>query len=64
MVYVAVFVPSPESLYLVTQQARRFQSSQIHVDVLHRFGTQPLDDLDKYDMIVARGITYRQICAR
>ncbi|MFQ7856297.1 MAG: hypothetical protein ACLRIS_15365 [Flavonifractor plautii] len=46
--------PSPESLYLVTQQARRFQSSQIHVDVLHRFGTQPLDDLDKYDMIVAR----------
>ena len=24
MVYVAVFVPSPESLYLVTQQARRF----------------------------------------
>ena len=64
MVYVAVFVPSSESLYLVTQQARRFQSSQIHVDVLHRFGTQPLDDLDKYDMIVARGITYRQICAR
>lgn len=62
MVHMIVFVPSPESLDWIEQKARQMRTNQIHIDVVHHFGTpRVLGELDKYDVIVARGITYRRI---
>ena len=63
MVRIIVFVPSPDMLKPVQQQAAEWENDEISIDVVHRFGTpEILYQLDNYDVIVARGITYGKIC--
>ena len=47
----------------VQQQAAEWENDEISINVVHRFGTpEILYQLDNYDVIVARGITYNKIC--
>ena len=63
MVRIIVFVPSPDMLKPVQQQAAEWENDEISIGVVHRFGTpEILYQLDNYDVIVARGITYGKIC--
>ena len=63
MVRIIVFVPSPDMLKPVQQQAAEWENDEISINVVHRFGTPDiLYQLDNYDVIVARGITYNKIC--
>ena len=63
MVHIIVFVPSPDHLPWMEAMARQVQSSHVSIDAVHRFGTpEVLNQLDRYDVIVARGITYRKLC--
>ena len=63
LVRIIVFVPSPDMLKPVQQQAAEWENDEISIDVVHRFGTpEILYQLDNYDVIVARGITYGKIC--
>ncbi len=63
MVRIIVFVPSPDMLKSVQQQAAEWENDEISINVVHRFGTpEILYQLDNYDVIVARGITYGKIC--
>ena len=41
------------------------QTDELDIDVVHRFGNpEILDHLDSYDVVLARGITYRMVCAQ
>ena len=63
MVQIIVFVPSPDNLAWVESMARELETSEAKIDVVHHFGTpEVLGQLDRYDVIVARGITYRKLC--
>lgn len=63
MVQIIVFVPSPDNLAWVESMAREMETSEAKIDVVHHFGTpEVLGQLDRYDVIVARGITYRKLC--
>ena len=63
MVQIIVFVPSPDNLQWAESMARELESSETKIDVVHHFGTpEILKRLDQYDVIVARGITYRKLC--
>ena len=63
MVRIIVFVPPPDMLKPVQQQAAEWENDEISIDVVHRFSTpEILYQLDNYDVIVARGITYGKIC--
>ena len=65
MVNVIVFVPSPDQLRYVEGLVHDMQTDEVHIDVVHRFGNpEILDHLDSYDVILARGITYRMVCAQ
>ena len=62
MVNVIVFVPAPEMLKPVERLVERMQSDEVHIDAVHCFGTpEILHHLERYDVIVARGITYGKI---
>lgn len=63
MVQIIVFVPSPDNLQWVESMARELETSEARIDVVHHFGTpEVLRQLEGYDVIVARGITYRKLC--
>lgn len=63
MVRIIVFVPSSDMRVAIRRQAAELESNEINIDVVHHFGTpQFLTQLEKYDVMVARGITYHQIC--
>ena len=65
MVNVIVFVPSPDQLNYVEGLVHDMQTDEVHIDVVHRFGNpEILDHLDSYDVVLARGITYRMVCAQ
>ena len=65
MVNVIVFVPSPDQLKYVEGLVHDMQTDEVHIDVVHRFGNpEILDHLDSYDVVLARGITYRMVCAQ
>lgn len=65
MVNVIVFVPSPDQLRYVGGLVHDMQTDEVHIDVVHRFGNpEILDHLDSYDVVLARGITYRMVCAQ
>ena len=65
MVNVIVFVPSPDQLRYVEGLVHDMQTDEVHIDVVHRFGNpEILDHLDSYDVVLARGITYRMVCAQ
>lgn len=62
MVNVIVFVPAPEMLKPVERLVERMQSDEVHIDAVHCFGTpEILHHLERYDVIVARGITYGKV---
>ena len=62
MVNVMVFAPSPDLLEPMRKLAQEYGSDEVNIDVIHRFGTPDiLWQLDRYDVIVARGITYNKI---
>lgn len=65
MVNVIVFVPSPDQLKYVQGLVQDMQTDDVHIDVVHRFGIpEILDNLGSYDVILARGITYRMLRGR
>lgn len=65
MVSVIVFVPSPDQLRYVEGLVHDMQTDEVHIDVVHRFGNpEILNHLGSYDVILARGITYRMVCAQ
>lgn len=65
MVNVIVFVPSPDQLRYVEGLVHDMQTDEVHIDVVHRFGSpEILDHLDSYDVVLARGITYRMVCTQ
>ena len=48
----------------VKDRIQHLQHSEVHIDVAHYYGTpEALGQLSNYDVIVARGITYRTLCA-
>ncbi|CDC73447.1 MULTISPECIES: sigma 54-interacting transcriptional regulator [environmental samples] len=62
MVNVMVFAPSPDLMEPMRKLAQEYGSDEVNIDVIHRFGTpEILWQLDRYDVIVARGITYNKI---
>ncbi len=64
MVNVILFVPFPTMINTVKDRLQHLQHSEVHIDVAHYFGTpEALGQLSNYDVIVARGITYRTLCA-
>ena len=65
MVNVIVFVPSPDQLRYVEGLVHDMQTDEVHIDVVHRFGNpEIMNHLDRYDVVLARGITYRMVCAQ
>ena len=65
MVNVIVFVPSPDQVAYVEGLVRDLQTDEVHIDAVHQFGNPDiLNRLDSYDVILARGITYRMLCAQ
>lgn len=65
MVNVIVFVPSPDQLKYMEDLVQNMQTDEVHIDVVHRFGNpEILNHLDSYDVILARGITYRMLRAQ
>ncbi|MEG1657589.1 MAG: sigma 54-interacting transcriptional regulator [Oscillibacter sp.] len=65
MVNVIVFVPSPDQLRYMENLVANLQTDDVHIDTVHRFGNpEILNHLDNYDVIVARGITYRILLAQ
>ncbi len=65
MVNVIVFVPSPDQLKYVQSLVQSMQTDEVHIDVVHRYGNpEILDQLDSYDVILARGITYQMLLAQ
>ena len=62
MVNVMVFAPSPDLMEPMQKMAQEYAGDEVNIDVIHRFGTpEILWQLDRYDVIVARGITYNKI---
>ena len=62
MVNVMVFAPSPDLMEPMQKLAQEYAGDEVNIDVIHRFGTpEILWQLDRYDVIVARGITYNKI---
>lgn len=65
MVNVIVFVPSPDQLEYVEGLVQKLQTDEVHMDVVHHFGTPRISrPLDRYDVILARGLTYYMLCAQ
>lgn len=65
MVNVIIFAPAAEQLDYVQSRSRSMQTDEVHIDAVHRFGNpEILNHLDSYDVILARGITYRMLCAK
>ena len=63
MVRIIVFVPAPDMLKTVRRQTEALENDEISIDVVHHFGTpELLRQLNEYDVIVARGITYGKLC--
>ena len=63
MVHVMVYAPSPDMLEPIREMVRELQSDEVGIDVVHRFGTPDiLYQMEGYDVIVARGITYGKLC--
>lgn len=63
MVNVIVFAPSPDQLGYIGDLLRRLQSDEVRIDAIHHFGSpEILNHLNHYDVIIARGITYRMLC--
>ncbi|MDD3347388.1 sigma 54-interacting transcriptional regulator [Oscillibacter sp.] len=64
MVNVLLIVPDPTMIQSVEARLQNFRHSEVHIDVTHYFGTpDALGQMANYDVIVARGITYRKLCA-
>lgn len=62
MVRIIVFVPSLDMLEPIRALAAEWESGEIRIDAVHRYGTpESLGQLEPYDVIVARGITYTKI---
>ena len=62
MVNVIVFVPSPDQVDYVQGLVRNLQTDEVHIDAVHQFGNPDiLSRLNNYDVILARGITYRML---
>ena len=52
---------SPDLMEPMRKLAQEYGSDEVNIDVIHRFGTpEILWQLDRYDVIVARGITYNK----
>ena len=65
MVNVIIFAPAADQLDYVQRLVKSMQTDEVHIDAVHRFGNpEILNQLDSYDVILARGITYRMLCAR
>jgi len=65
MVNVIVFVPSPDQLEYVEGLIQKMQTDEVRIDVVHHFGTPRISSpLDRYDVILARGLTYYMLCAQ
>lgn len=65
MVNVIIFAPAADQLTYVQGLVRTMQSEEVHITAVHHFGNpEALEHLDSYDAILARGITYRMLCAR
>ena len=63
MVNVIVFAPSPDQLGYIGDLLRRLQTDEVRIDAIHHFGSpEILNHLNHYDVIIARGITYRMLC--
>ncbi len=63
MVNVMVYAPSPDMLEPIRKMAAKLQTDEVCIDVVHRFGTpEILHQMARYDVIVARGITYGKLC--
>lgn len=65
MVNVIIFAPSPDQLEYIKGLLRDMRADDVHIDAVHYFGNpEVLSQLDGYDVIVARGITYSMLCAQ
>lgn len=65
MVNVIVFAPSPDQLEYMEGLVQKMQIEEVHIDTVHRFGNpEILNHLEKYDVILARGISYHMLCAQ
>ena len=63
MVNVVIFAPSPDQLGYIGDLLRRLQTDEVRIDAIHHFGSpEILNHLNHYDVIIARGITYRMLC--
>ncbi|MCI8970482.1 MAG: sigma 54-interacting transcriptional regulator [Oscillibacter sp.] len=63
MVNVIVFAPSPDQLGYIGDLLRKMQTDEVRIDAIHHFGSpEILNHLNHYDVIIARGITYRMLC--
>lgn len=63
MVNVVVFAPYPDQLDYIGGLLSRMQTDEVRIEAVHHFGNpELLKHLDHYDVIVARGITYRMLC--
>ena len=60
-----IFAPAADQLSYVQELVRTMQTDEVHIDAVHHFGNpEMLNHLDTYDVILARGITYRMLCAK
>ena len=65
MVNVMIFSPAADQLDYIQRLVKHMQTDEVHIDAVHRFGSpELLGQLDSYDVILARGITYRMLCAK
>lgn len=65
MVKVMIFAPSVEQLSHVKQLLEDQKTEEVHIEAVHCFGApESLDHLESYDVILARGITYRMLRAQ
>ncbi len=63
MVNVIVFAPSPDQLGYIGDLLRKMQTAEVRIDAIHHFGSpEILNHLNHYDVVIARGITYRMLC--
>lgn len=65
MVNVIIFAPAADQLEYIQGRVQHIQTDEVRIDAVHRFGNpEILNHLDSYDVILARGITYRMLCAK
>ena len=65
MVNVIVFAPSPDQLGYIGDLLRKLQTDEVRIDAMQHFGSpEILNHMNHYDVIIARGITYRMLCGR